>query len=107
MGATYSFTSGRPYENPNLDGFNESRTDGYHDLSFNVAYLPTPRVVLYASATNLLGSDQVFGFNYASQPGENGMYASEAIRLPAKRFIFIGCFITALIICASSLFSAL
>jgi len=94
MGATYSFTSGRPYENPNLDGFNESRTDGYHDLSFNVAYLPTPRVVLYASATNLLGSDQVFGFNYASQPGENGMYASEAIRLPAKRFIFIGCFIT-------------
>ena len=94
MGATYSFTSGRPYENPNLDGFNESRTEGYHDLSFNIAYLPSPRVILYASATNLLGSDQIFGYNYANQPGQTGEYASEVIRLPARRFLFVGCFIT-------------
>ncbi|MEQ9303205.1 MAG: TonB-dependent receptor, partial [Marinoscillum sp.] len=94
MGATYSFTSGRPYENPNLDGFNESRTSAYHDLSFNIAYLPTANIILYASATNLLGSDQVFGYRYASAPNEQGVLDSEAIRLPARRFLFVGCFIT-------------
>lgn len=94
MGATYSFTSGRPYENPNLDGFNESRTSAYHDLSFNIAYMPTANIILYASATNLLGSDQVFGYRYASAPNEQGVLDSEAIRLPARRFLFVGCFIT-------------
>ncbi|MEQ8472153.1 MAG: TonB-dependent receptor [Marinoscillum sp.] len=94
MGVTYSFTSGRPYENPNLDGFNESMTRAYHDLSYNIAYLPTANVIIYASATNLLGSDQVFGYRYASSPNERGVLDSEAIRLPAKRFLFIGCFIT-------------
>ncbi|RED92037.1 TonB-dependent receptor [Marinoscillum furvescens] len=94
MGITYSFTSGRPYENPNLDGFMESKTPAYHDLSFNIAYLPTPNVILYASATNLLGADQVFSYQYGPQRDELGRYPEEAVRLPAKRFIFIGCFIT-------------
>lgn len=94
MGATYSFTSGRPYENPNLDGFNESQTRSYHDLSYNVAFLPRPNLIIYLSATNLLGIDQVFGYRYTPAPDSAGVYASEAIRLPAKRFIFLGCFLT-------------
>jgi len=94
IGATYSFTTGRPYNNPNLPGFNQSRTKAYQDLSFNMAYLPTPRVILYFSATNVLGFNQVFGYNYSPVPNENGVYASEAVKLPAKRFLFIGCFIT-------------
>lgn len=94
VGMTYSFTSGRPYENPNLDGFYESKTPAYHDLSFNMAYLPTPNVILYVSATNLLGADQIFSYQYGNQPDETGMYPEEAVRLPAKRFLFIGCFIT-------------
>ena len=94
LGATYSVTSGRPFENPNKEGFNESKTDVYQDLSFNMAFLPRPEVIIYLSATNLLGQDQVFGYRYANTPNDNGVFASEAIRLPAKRFLFIGCFIT-------------
>ena len=94
MGVTYSFTSGRPYEDPNLKGFNESRTKAYHDLSYNVAFLPSANVIVYFSATNLLGIDQVFGNNYAETPDAHGRFQSEAIRLPAPRFIFLGCFIT-------------
>lgn len=94
LGATYSVTSGRPYENPNREGFNESRTRVYQDLSFNMAYLPTPELIIYFSATNLLGQDQVFGYRYANTPDEAGSFQSEAIRLPAKRFVFIGCFLT-------------
>lgn len=94
VGVTYAFTSGRPYENPNLKGFNESTTKPYHDLSFNIAFLPTANVVIYFSATNVPGFDQVFGYNYAPHRDENGNYASETVRLPAKRFLFLGCFIT-------------
>lgn len=94
LGATYSITSGRPYEDPNRDGFNESMTQLYHDLSFNMAYLPTPNLVIYCSATNLLGQDQLFGYRYSDAPNEQGLYQSEAIRLPAKRFLFLGCFLT-------------
>ncbi len=94
LGATYSLTSGRPYEDPNRAGFNESRTNWYHDLSFNMAYLPVPSVVIYFSATNLLGQDQVFGYRFADAPNESGVLASEAIKLPAKRFLFLGCFWT-------------
>ena len=94
LGATYSITSGRPYNDPNKEGFNESKTNLYQDLSFNMAYLPVKELIIYFSATNLLGQDQIFGYRYANAPNDNGVYASEAIRLPAKRFIFIGCFLT-------------
>lgn len=94
MGATYSFSSGRPYENPNLEGFIESKAKAYHDLSFNLAYLPNPKVIIYASATNILGVEQIFGYRYAPEQNEAGVFESEAIQLPAKRFLFIGCFIT-------------
>ena len=37
IGATYSFQSGRPYNDPNTPVFNGGRTSNYHDLSFNMA----------------------------------------------------------------------
>jgi hypothetical protein len=94
MGATFSITSGRPYDDPNKPGFNESKTSIYNDLSFNMAWLPNPQVVVYFSANNILGWDQTFGYRFSEIPGDNGQYLSESIRLPAKRFLFFGCFIT-------------
>ncbi|GAB3194405.1 TonB-dependent receptor [Pontibacter aydingkolensis] len=96
FGATYSFASGRPYHNPNKTGFNQGRTPNYNDLSFNASYLTNILgnfTVLYVSATNLLGSNQVFGYRYASNPGETGTYSSMQVGPPAKRFIFAGLFI--------------
>jgi outer membrane cobalamin receptor len=94
VGATYSFASGRPYNNPNEDGFNASKTKSYQDLSLNVAYLPRPEVILYFSITNLLGRDNIFGYEYGDTINENGLYNSRAIRQPAPRFLFVGIFIT-------------
>lgn len=94
MGLTYSVTSGRPYDDPNVDGYNESKTEVYHDLSYNVAWLPNSQVVVYFSASNLLGWDQSFGYNFSDTPDDAGFYKSEVINLPAKRFVFLGCFIT-------------
>jgi hypothetical protein len=95
-GATYSFASGRPYHNPNHEGFNQSRTPNYHDLSLNLSYLTNlwgNFTVIYVSATNLLGSNHVFGYRYANSPDETGNYSSLEVGPPAKRFLFAGAFI--------------
>ncbi|MEP4535034.1 MAG: TonB-dependent receptor [Cyclobacteriaceae bacterium] len=94
VGATYSVTSGRPYNDPVKTGFNQSTTPVYQDLSYNMAWLPKQNLILYFSASNLLGQEQVFGYNFSNTPNTDGQYLSEAVKLPAKRFIFIGCFIT-------------
>lgn len=94
FGATYSFTSGRPYNNPNEDKFNNGRTKSYQDLSVNISYLPKPHLIVYFSCTNLLGRDNIFGYEYSTTQNNEGFYNSRAIRQPAPRFVFLGVFIT-------------
>jgi hypothetical protein len=94
LGATWSFASGRPYNNPNEELFNHGRTPSYQDLSFNWSYLPKPSLIVYLSCTNVLGHNNIFGYEYSSTRNEEGFYNSRAIRQPAPRFIFIGIFIT-------------
>jgi len=94
VGTTYSFTSGRPYNDPNEDKFNHSKTPYYSDLSLNWSYLPKPYIIVYFSCTNLSGRDNIFGYNFSPTPNDDGVYASRAIRQPAPRFVFLGIFIT-------------
>lgn len=94
IGATYSFNSGRPYNDPNEEGFNQSVTKNYHDLSFNIAYLPRPNLIIYASATNLTGRWNVFGYEFEDAAGSDGVFDSRPITQPAKRFLFVGVFLT-------------
>lgn len=94
IGTTFRYASGRPYHNPNLAGFQNSRSKDYHDLSLNLSYLINQQIILHASATNVLGKENVFGYEFASNPGSDGQYAAKAIRPPAKRFLFMGLFIT-------------
>jgi hypothetical protein len=94
FGMTYSFTSGRPYYNPNVEDFNTSRTPAYHDVSANIAYLPKNWLIIYASCTNLLGRDNIFSYDFARTPDATGVYAGRAVRQAASRFVFLGVFIT-------------
>lgn len=94
LGATYSYTTGRPYNNPNSDTFNGGKTPHYADLSLNVAYLPRPNLILYFSCTNLLGRNNIFGYEYSSVQNAEGVYNSRPVRQAAPRFAFIGIFIT-------------
>jgi hypothetical protein len=94
VGATFSYNSGRPYDNPNEEGFNASQTKSYQNLSFNFAYLPKQNVVIYASATNLLGRDNIFGYQYENEAGFDGVFNSMPTGQAAKRFLFLGVFIT-------------
>ena len=96
LGFTYSYSSPRTYYNPNKpsDKFNSDTTPSYQDLSVNLAYLPKNNLIIYLSCTNLLGRDNIFSYEYSTQPDASGVYVSRAIRQPAPRFLFVGVFIT-------------
>lgn len=97
MGATYSFQSGRPYNDPNTTEFNGGRTPQYHDLSWNMAYITNIKsnlTIVYASVSNVLGFNQVSGYHFSTQPNSEGRFQSTAITQPAKRFIVVGLLIT-------------
>ncbi len=94
VGFTYSYTTGRPFNDPNTENFNRGKTPYYADLSVNIAYLPKPFLILYFSCTNVLGRDNIFGYEYSTTADGAGEYQRRAIRQAAPRFLFLGIFIT-------------
>ena len=91
-GFTYSYATGRPYYNPNNPEFLKDRTIDYHSLGINAAYLKQVGkvfVVLAISLTNVIGNDQIFGYRYSYDSQRR-----EAITPPAKRFLFVGLFLS-------------
>lgn len=94
VGFTNSFNSGRPYNNPNESAFMSGKTKAYNNLSFSWAYLVSQQKILYFSVSNVLGTDNVFGYQYADNPNMNGEFQRQAIRQPADRFFFVGFFWT-------------
>ncbi|HTI11747.1 MAG TPA: TonB-dependent receptor [Puia sp.] len=98
---TYSYATGRPYYNFMLKGdkydlANQGKTKDYHSLNFSAEYVPSignPKaktfVVFFASMTNVLGYNAVYGYNFSY----SGQYR-QAITPPANRFYFIGCFLS-------------
>ncbi len=94
IGATYTFASGRPYDNQNEMTFMNGKTKSYNNLSLNWAYLISPQKILFFSVTNVAGIKNVFGYNYANTPNSAGIYESQAIVPTADRFFFVGFFWT-------------
>jgi hypothetical protein len=94
IGATYTFSSGRPYNNPNETAFMDGKTKTYNNLSVNWAYLISPQKILFFSVTNVAGIKNVYGYNYANTPNSSGIYESKVIVPTADRFFFVGFFWT-------------
>ncbi len=97
IGFTYKFASGRPFYNPMNPDFLADRTKAYNDLSFNISYLTNlwgKFTIVYFSAGNILGFDKVFGYTYSSVPDGSGKYNSYPVKPGAKRFLFLGIFIS-------------
>jgi len=94
VGMTYSYASGRPFNNPNSNTFMDGRTKSYNNVSFNWSYLISQQKILFISATNLFGFKNKFGYNYANTPDTNGMFNRQAIVPTSDRFFFVGFFWT-------------
>ena len=101
---TYSYATGRPYYDFLINNTgkyylsDQGMTKDYNSLGFSAEYVPSigkknPRtfVVLFASVTNVLGYNAVYGYNY---PYSGNPELKRAIEPPAKRFYFIGCFLS-------------
>ncbi|MEW2922764.1 TonB-dependent receptor [Muricauda sp. ANG21] len=94
VGVSYSFSSGRPYHNPNTPEFMEEKTKPYNNLSFNMAYLIDQQKILYFSVNNVLSFNNISNYQYANAPDNNGFYNRRAISPPADSFFFVGFFWT-------------
>ena len=73
------------------------RTMCYQSLGVQANYLRTfgsINAVFILNVSNALGSKQVFGYRYASKTNAEGLYAREAVTPMAKRFIFLGMYLS-------------
>ena len=97
IGLTYSHASGRPFNDPNLPGFNSERTKTYNDLSFNISRLTNifgNFTVFFISVSNVPGFKNNFGYRYSTIPNSDGQFERRAVSQPAKRFFFLGMFMS-------------
>ncbi len=94
VGISYSFATGRNYTDPNQTGFLNAQTKNYNSISLNWAYLISQQKILYFSVNNVLGTRNVFGYNYANQPNMNGVFERQAVVPNADSFFFVGFFWT-------------
>jgi len=94
VGVSYSYGSGRPYHNPNTDGFMTEKTKSYNNLSLNWAYLIDQQKILYFSVNNVLGFNNISNYQYANTPNTDGLFDRRAITPSADSFFFVGFFWT-------------
>ncbi|MBD0258135.1 MAG: TonB-dependent receptor [Cytophagales bacterium] len=92
LSATYNLASGRPYYNPHAERFLGDQTRPYHALGVNLSYLTQIRghfTVVVASATNVLGTRNVFGYRYSPDGTQR-----TPIGHAADRGFFVGTFVS-------------
>lgn len=94
VGFSYAYASGRTFTNPNISGFLNYKTKAFNSLSVNWAYLISQQKILYASVNNVLGFNNVNGYQYANTPDVNGDFNRRALLPAADQFFFVGFFWT-------------
>ncbi len=100
---SYTFATGRPYYDIRYDNSStkfviadQGKTIAYHNLSFSLNYLPNigaksakKFIVWVFSVNNVIGNDQIFGYNYSFDGTRK-----QPILPTARRFFFFGCFLS-------------
>ena len=89
---TYSYTSGRPYYNPNNSNFLSERTPDIHNVSFGTNYLTNIKghfMVIYLSVDNVLGTERIYNYRYS----DDGKTRTSIVPT-ANRMILLGTYIT-------------
>jgi hypothetical protein len=94
ISATFQYGSPLAYNNPNTNEFNGGRLPSFKTLNMSWSYLFKQHIIFHFSVSNIPGFNNVYGYNYAPIPDTEGVYQSSEILPAAKRFFFIGCFIT-------------
>ena len=93
LSITESIASGRPYYNLKESAYALGKTKAYNSLSMSWAYLLTTQKILYLSISNVLGTQNVNGYEYANRKVD-GVYNRRELVPTADRFFFVGFFWT-------------
>lgn len=92
VGASYSFSAGRPYFNPHSEEFLGDRTPAFHQINLNLALLRkwgNTFHTMVLAVNNLAGRHQIFDYRYTPDGAHRTV-----IDQPFKRGILIGWFIS-------------
>lgn len=83
VSVTDRFSSGRPYHNPLLPGLMNDEVKPYNSLDVGITYLASKKVIVHASATNLL-----------CRKNEFGKVDGKAVLASSDHFFYVGVFVT-------------
>lgn len=83
LGVTERFSSGRPYHNPALPGLMNDEVKPYNSLDVGLIFLASRKVIIHASATNIL-----------CRKNEFGKVNNKAILASSDHFFYLGVYIT-------------
>lgn len=83
IGITDRISSGRPYHNPALPGLMNDEVKPYNSLDLGLTFLVSKKVIVHASATNILGRKNEFG-----------KVNDKAILASSDQFFYVGVYIT-------------
>lgn len=93
FGATLSYATGRPYDDPSTPLFMDKLTKDYMDVSINASYIFKiygKTTVLYTQVGNLLNRKNIYGYNYYKN--STGTYQASEITASTKQSYFVGLF---------------
>ena len=83
LGLTDTYASGRPWHNPALPGLMNDEAKPYNSLDLGLTFLLSPKVILTASATNILGRRNEFG-----------RVDGRPVLASADHFFYVGVYVT-------------
>ena len=80
---TNRFSTGRPYHNPLLPGLMNDEVKPYNSLDVGVTFLASKKVIIHASASNILGRKNEFG-----------KVDNKAVLASSDHFFYVGVYVT-------------
>ena len=91
---SHRYASGRPYHNPNEELFMSGRTSELHTTDISLTILAHKKLIIYLSASNLFHRLNIYGYDYNSQPNNEGVYERKPILLEQPQNFYVGFFLT-------------
>lgn len=84
LGLTDTYASGRPWHNPDRPGLMNDEVRPYNSLDLGLTFIPSPKVIIHASATNILCRRNEFGRDGNGLP----------VLASADHFFYVGIYLT-------------
>ncbi|MBC6996620.1 TonB-dependent receptor [Neolewinella lacunae] len=93
LGMTYTMASGRPYFNPNrpVEEFHSDKTPAFHNVNFNIAYLPKTKkafTVIVLTLYNAFNFNQTLNYEYSP----TNFDVRRGVGPLTERYVFLGFF---------------